>query len=141
MFEILGVAGITISMLAYAPQVTHLGREHCSADISRRAWASGSSPASWSVRPQSIAATSCPVQHCGLRCRHLDPGPEVPRHGLPCAPSQPGPRTHRDWWFLATMVAKTSCCSGDASSQATLPKRPRTCLPRSAQTRALRPTQ
>jgi len=38
-FEILGIAGITVSMLAYVPQVIHLGREHCSAGISRRAWA------------------------------------------------------------------------------------------------------
>ena len=39
MFETLGVAGIVISMLAYVPQVVHLGRQHCSAGISRRAWA------------------------------------------------------------------------------------------------------
>ena len=39
MFAILGIAGITISMLAYVPQVVHLGKEHCSAGISRRAWA------------------------------------------------------------------------------------------------------
>jgi lipid-A-disaccharide synthase-like uncharacterized protein len=38
MLEILGVAGIAISMLAYLPQVTHLAREHCSAGVSRRAW-------------------------------------------------------------------------------------------------------
>jgi lipid-A-disaccharide synthase-like uncharacterized protein len=38
-FETLGIAGITVSMLAYVPQVIHLGREHCSAGISRRAWA------------------------------------------------------------------------------------------------------
>jgi lipid-A-disaccharide synthase-like uncharacterized protein len=38
-FETLGVAGIVISMLAYVPQVVHLGRQHCSAGISRRAWA------------------------------------------------------------------------------------------------------
>jgi lipid-A-disaccharide synthase-like uncharacterized protein len=38
-FEILGIAGITISMLAYVPQVVHLGKQHCSAGISRRAWA------------------------------------------------------------------------------------------------------
>ena len=37
-FELLGVAGIAISMLAYVPQVVHLGREHCSAGISRRRW-------------------------------------------------------------------------------------------------------
>ena len=39
MFEILGIAGITVSMVAYVPQVIHLGKEHCSAGISRRAWA------------------------------------------------------------------------------------------------------
>jgi uncharacterized protein with PQ loop repeat len=39
LFEILGIAGIAIAMLAYVPQVVHLGREHCSAGISRRAWA------------------------------------------------------------------------------------------------------
>ncbi len=39
MFEILGIAGIVISMLAYVPQVVHLGREHCSAGVSTRAWA------------------------------------------------------------------------------------------------------
>jgi lipid-A-disaccharide synthase-like uncharacterized protein len=37
-FELLGAAGIAISMLAYLPQVVHLAREHCSAGISRRAW-------------------------------------------------------------------------------------------------------
>jgi lipid-A-disaccharide synthase-like uncharacterized protein len=37
-FELLGAAGIAISMLAYLPQVVHLVREHCSAGISRRAW-------------------------------------------------------------------------------------------------------
>ena len=39
MFEILGVAGIAISMLAYQPQVVHLAKEHCSAGVSSRAWA------------------------------------------------------------------------------------------------------
>ena len=39
MFEALGVAGIVISMLAYVSQVVHIGRQHCSAGISRRAWA------------------------------------------------------------------------------------------------------
>jgi uncharacterized protein with PQ loop repeat len=38
-FEILGVGGIAISVLAYLPQVVHLAREHCSAGVSRRAWA------------------------------------------------------------------------------------------------------
>jgi lipid-A-disaccharide synthase-like uncharacterized protein len=38
MFEALGVAGIAISMAAYVPQVIHLGREHCSAGVSTRAW-------------------------------------------------------------------------------------------------------
>ena len=39
MFDILGVIGIAISMAAYAPQVIHLAREHCSAGVSIRAWA------------------------------------------------------------------------------------------------------
>jgi lipid-A-disaccharide synthase-like uncharacterized protein len=39
LFEALGMLGIAISVLAYVPQVIHLGREHCSAGISRRAWA------------------------------------------------------------------------------------------------------
>jgi lipid-A-disaccharide synthase-like uncharacterized protein len=38
-FEILGVLGIAISLAAYVPQVIHLGREHCSAGVSSRAWA------------------------------------------------------------------------------------------------------
>ena len=38
MFEILGAAGIAISMLAYLPQVVHLAKEHCSAGVSSRAW-------------------------------------------------------------------------------------------------------
>jgi lipid-A-disaccharide synthase-like uncharacterized protein len=38
-FELLGLAGIALSMLAYLPQVLHLAREHCSAGVSRRAWA------------------------------------------------------------------------------------------------------
>lgn len=39
LFETIGVAGIAISMVAYFPQVVHLAREHCSAGVSRRAWA------------------------------------------------------------------------------------------------------
>jgi lipid-A-disaccharide synthase-like uncharacterized protein len=39
LFELLGIAGIAISMMAYLPQVVHLAREHCSAGVSRRAWA------------------------------------------------------------------------------------------------------
>jgi lipid-A-disaccharide synthase-like uncharacterized protein len=39
MFEVLGVLGIAISVAAYVPQVVHLGREHCSAGVSSRAWA------------------------------------------------------------------------------------------------------
>jgi lipid-A-disaccharide synthase-like uncharacterized protein len=39
MFEILGIVGIAISVMAYVPQVVHLGREHCSAGVSSRAWA------------------------------------------------------------------------------------------------------
>jgi lipid-A-disaccharide synthase-like uncharacterized protein len=38
MFEIIGIAGIAISMAAYVPQVVHLAREHCSAGVSSRAW-------------------------------------------------------------------------------------------------------
>jgi lipid-A-disaccharide synthase-like uncharacterized protein len=38
-FEFLGIIGIAISVAAYVPQVVHLGREHCSAGISTRAWA------------------------------------------------------------------------------------------------------
>jgi hypothetical protein len=37
-FEILGLAGIAISVLAYVPQIVHLGREHCSEGVSVRAW-------------------------------------------------------------------------------------------------------
>jgi lipid-A-disaccharide synthase-like uncharacterized protein len=33
------MAGIAISLLAYLPQVVHLAKEHCSAGVSRRAWA------------------------------------------------------------------------------------------------------
>ena len=39
LFEAFGLLGIAISVLAYVPQVVHLGKEHCSAGISRRAWA------------------------------------------------------------------------------------------------------
>lgn len=39
MFELLGLAGIAISVLAYLPQVVHLARQHCSAGVSGRAWA------------------------------------------------------------------------------------------------------
>jgi uncharacterized protein with PQ loop repeat len=38
LFEVLGIAGIAISMLAYLPQVVHLATEHCSAGVSSRAW-------------------------------------------------------------------------------------------------------
>jgi lipid-A-disaccharide synthase-like uncharacterized protein len=37
-FELLGVAGIAISVLAYLPQVVHLARERCSAGVSSRSW-------------------------------------------------------------------------------------------------------
>jgi lipid-A-disaccharide synthase-like uncharacterized protein len=37
-FELLGITGIAISVLAYLPQVVHLAREHCSAGVSSRAW-------------------------------------------------------------------------------------------------------
>ena len=39
MFELVGVLGIAISVLAYLPQVIHLARQHCSAGVSGRAWA------------------------------------------------------------------------------------------------------
>lgn len=39
MIEVLGIAGIAISVAAYVPQVVHLAREHCSAGISSGAWA------------------------------------------------------------------------------------------------------
>jgi lipid-A-disaccharide synthase-like uncharacterized protein len=39
MFELVGVTGIAISVLAYLPQVIHLARQHCSAGVSGRAWA------------------------------------------------------------------------------------------------------
>jgi lipid-A-disaccharide synthase-like uncharacterized protein len=38
MFESLGIIGIALSIFAYVPQITHLGRKHCSAGVSRRAW-------------------------------------------------------------------------------------------------------
>src|SRR5688572_2680825 len=38
-FELLGIAGISIGVVAYVPQVVHLAREHCSAGVSGRAWA------------------------------------------------------------------------------------------------------
>ena len=38
MFEVIGVVGIGLSMLAYLPQVVHLAKEHCSAGVSSRAW-------------------------------------------------------------------------------------------------------
>ena len=39
MFDAMGMIGITLSVLAYVPQVVHLAREHCSAGISSRSWA------------------------------------------------------------------------------------------------------
>ncbi|HJP65570.1 MAG TPA: PQ-loop repeat-containing protein [Actinomycetota bacterium] len=39
MFEVLGLAGVALSVAAYVPQVAHLGREHCSEGVSERAWA------------------------------------------------------------------------------------------------------
>jgi lipid-A-disaccharide synthase-like uncharacterized protein len=38
MFELVGVTGIVLSVLAYLPQVIHLARQHCSAGVSGRAW-------------------------------------------------------------------------------------------------------
>jgi lipid-A-disaccharide synthase-like uncharacterized protein len=48
----LGIAGIAMSMVAYVPQVVHLGREHCSAGGSPRAWAM------WLVSSVLIGATA-----------------------------------------------------------------------------------
>jgi lipid-A-disaccharide synthase-like uncharacterized protein len=36
--ESLGIVGIAISVIAYLPQIAHIGKQHCSAGISRRAW-------------------------------------------------------------------------------------------------------
>lgn len=38
MIDVVGMAGIAISMVAYLPQVAHLVREHCSDGVSTRAW-------------------------------------------------------------------------------------------------------
>ena len=38
-FELLGIAGMSIGVVAYAPQVVHLARQHCSGGVSGRAWA------------------------------------------------------------------------------------------------------
>lgn len=38
MFEVLGIAGLAISVAAYVPQIVHLEREHCSEGVSSRAW-------------------------------------------------------------------------------------------------------
>jgi uncharacterized protein with PQ loop repeat len=38
-FELVGIAGISIGALSYLPQMVHVAREHCSAGISSRAWA------------------------------------------------------------------------------------------------------
>lgn len=38
-FEVLGMVGIGLSVVAYLPQVSHLAKEHCSAGVSSRAWA------------------------------------------------------------------------------------------------------
>ena len=39
MFDLVGIIGVAISMVAYLPQVVHLARQHCSAGVSGRAWA------------------------------------------------------------------------------------------------------
>jgi hypothetical protein len=38
-FELVGIAGISIGALSYLPKMVHVAREHCSAGISSRAWA------------------------------------------------------------------------------------------------------
>ena len=37
-FDVIGMIGIAIAALAYAPQIFHLAHEQCSAGVSRRAW-------------------------------------------------------------------------------------------------------
>jgi lipid-A-disaccharide synthase-like uncharacterized protein len=37
-FEVIGIIGIGISVAAYVPQAVHIGREHCAAGVSSRAW-------------------------------------------------------------------------------------------------------
>ncbi|HEX2240749.1 MAG TPA: PQ-loop repeat-containing protein [Actinomycetota bacterium] len=38
MLELVGVAGIGISVAAYVPQIVHMWREHCAGGVSTRAW-------------------------------------------------------------------------------------------------------
>ena len=38
LFEVLGMVGIGLSVIAYLPQMTHVAKEHCSAGVSVRAW-------------------------------------------------------------------------------------------------------
>ena len=38
MFEIMGMVGIGLSVVAYIPQMDHLARERCSAGVSTSAW-------------------------------------------------------------------------------------------------------
>lgn len=37
-FELIGIVGIGLSVVAYLPQMTHLAREHCSAGVSASSW-------------------------------------------------------------------------------------------------------
>ena len=38
MYELMGIAGIALSVFGYVPQVVHLAKEHCAAGVSTRAW-------------------------------------------------------------------------------------------------------
>lgn len=113
MFEILGIGGITISMLAYVPQVIHLGKEHCSAGISRRAWAM------WlvgSLLVGTLAVHRGDFVFIALQFSTLASAAVILylaqkyRADESAKPSQPGARAHCDWWtsssFLATMAVE-----------------------------------
>jgi uncharacterized protein with PQ loop repeat len=49
-FQILGTAGVVISVAAYVPQVVHVGRERSTVGVSNRAWAI------WLVSSQLVGA-------------------------------------------------------------------------------------
>jgi lipid-A-disaccharide synthase-like uncharacterized protein len=118
-FEIFGIGGITISMLAYVPQVVHLGKEHCSAGISRRAWAM------WlvgSLLVGTLAVHRGDFVFIALQFRTMTSAAIIlflaqksPRARVRSTRGKPRARAHCGWWttssFLATMAAKTSCLS------------------------------
>jgi PQ loop repeat protein len=86
LFELLSIAGISIGVLAYVPQVVHLVREHCSAGISGRAWTMWltsslliSAVALHRRDPVFIALQASSVT---FSRRHSFPDPPLPRDGL-----------------------------------------------------------